>query len=95
MQIYFLFSCDFLRMWQSHLVRRNQATLNTMTTIITNTFTGYAKTITTKGFPSVKTIAKHVRASKAKECKSATCIYIDGEGFDLSHGELIANGQYA
>ncbi len=66
-----------------------------MKTIITNTFTGYAKTIITKGFPSVKTIAKHVRASKAKECKSATFIYIDGEGFDLSHGELIATGQYA
>ena len=63
-----------------------------MKTTITNTFTGYAKTITTKGFPSVATIAKHVRASKAKDCASITYIYIDGEGYDLSHGELIRNG---
>jgi hypothetical protein len=63
-----------------------------MKTIITNSFTGCAKTITTKGFPSVATIAKHIRASKASDCKSVTYIMIDGIGYDLSHGELIRNG---
>ena len=63
-----------------------------MKTIITNTYTGYAKTITTKGLPSVATIARHIRASKAIDCRSVTCICIDGVGYDLSHGELIRNG---
>lgn len=65
-----------------------------MKTTITNKFTGYAKTITTKGFPSVATIAKHVRSSKAKDCRSVTYIYIDGVGYDLYHGDLMANGLY-
>lgn len=63
-----------------------------MITYITNTFTGYAKTIATVGMPSVATIAKHIRASKARDCKSTTYIMVDGVGYDLSHGELIRNG---
>ena len=65
-----------------------------MKTTISNKFTGYAKTIITKGFPSVATIAKHLRASKAKDCRSLTYIYIDGKGYDLYHGFLLANGGY-
>jgi hypothetical protein len=41
----------------------------------------------------VATIAKHIRASKAIDCRSVTCICIDGVGYDLSHGELIRNGK--
>jgi hypothetical protein len=69
-----------------------QPKYNIMKTHITNTFTGYTKTITTVGTPSVATIAKHIRASKARDCKSTTYIMIDGVGYDLSHGELIRNG---
>lgn len=58
-------------------------TKNTMKTTITNTYTGYSKTIITKDFPSVSTIARHVRASKASDCKSITSIYIDGIRHDL------------
>ena len=69
-------------------------TYRTMTTLINNKFTGYSKTITTKGFPSVATIAKYLRASKAKDCRSFTYIYIDGKSYDLYHGSLLANGGY-
>ena len=65
-----------------------------MKTTIVNTFTRYEKTITTKGFPSVATIAKHLRASKAKDCSSITYIYINNKGYDLYHGLLLANGGY-
>jgi hypothetical protein len=65
-----------------------------MTTIIKNKFTKYSKTITTKGFPAVATIAKHIHASKVSDCRSLTYIYIDGAGYDLYHGELIKNGTY-
>lgn len=65
-----------------------------MKTTISNTFTGYSKTIITKGMPSVATIAKHLRASKAKDCSSITYIYIKNKGYDLYHGLLLANGNY-
>jgi len=66
----------------------------TMESTITNKFTEYKKTIITKDFPSVSTIKKHVRASKAKDCRSVTYIYIDGEGFDLCGNDLVKNDQY-
>jgi hypothetical protein len=49
-----------------------------MNTTITNSFTGYSTTITTKSLPAVSTIKRHIRASKASHCKSATLIHIDG-----------------
>jgi hypothetical protein len=49
-----------------------------MKTTITNSFTGYSATITTKSTPAVSTIKRHIRASKASDCKSATLIHIDG-----------------
>lgn len=63
------------------------------TTIITNAFTGYAKTITTTGLPSVATIKKHVRASKACDCRSITVITINDVGYDLYDNQLIKNGK--
>lgn len=44
------------------------------TTTITNQFTGYCKTIRTEGLPAVSTLKKHMRASKASDCKSYTRI---------------------
>ena len=65
-----------------------------MKTTIINKFTRYEKKITTKCMPSVSTIEKHIRASKASDCISTTSIYIDGVGYDFYHGELIKNGTY-
>jgi hypothetical protein len=49
-----------------------------METRIYNTFTGYDTTIKTKNKPSISTLEKHLRKSKAKECGSITYILIDG-----------------
>jgi hypothetical protein len=65
------------------------------TTTITNKFTGYSATIRTQGLPAISTLKKHIGKSKAQGCASITCIYIDGVGYDLYHGELIKNGLYA
>jgi hypothetical protein len=46
-------------------------------TTITNAFTGYSATIR-KSNPSIATIKRHLRKSKASDCKSATIIEIDG-----------------
>jgi len=89
----YLYAEPFPLIMRAH--KQTTLTKHNMKTEITNTFTGYTKTITTKDFPSVKTIAKHIRASKASDCKSVTYIYIDGVGYDLNMGELMANGQYA
>jgi hypothetical protein len=44
-------------------------------TKVSNSFTGYKTTIKHKGqFPSVLTVKKHVKASKAKDCCSETLI---------------------
>ena len=60
-----------------------------MTTNITNAFTGYSATIRANGKPSIATIRKHLRRSKASDCQSVTIIDIDGirhDLIDLGHG---------
>jgi hypothetical protein len=60
-----------------------------MTTTITNEFTRYSATIRTKSLPSVSTIKRHLRKSKAIDCKSITTIEVDGqlcELIDLGNG---------
>jgi hypothetical protein len=49
-----------------------------MKTTIENGFTGYSHTINTKSLPAVSTIRKHLKASKASDCKSATAIRVNG-----------------
>lgn len=65
-------------------------TTNTMTTntnmtatTITNSFTGYSAKILTDGLPAVATILRHLRKSKARDCRSITLIEIDGIRHDL------------
>ena len=53
------------------------------TTTISNRFTGYNATIRTNGLPAVATIQKHLRKSKASDCRSLTLIEIDGIRHDL------------
>lgn len=48
------------------------------TTTITNSFTGYSATITTKNDPAISTVKKHLRAAKAHDCKSETIIRVNG-----------------
>lgn len=63
-----------------------------MKTIIKNTFTRYEKTIKTRGLPSLATIKNHLRASRARDCKSHTSITIDGTDYDVcdtGHGEQL------
>jgi len=55
-----------------------------MKTQIANKFTGYEATIQTKGLPSVSTIKKHIRKSKASDCLSVTEIHIDGHRYHLT-----------
>ena len=52
-------------------------------TIISNSFTGYSKTIRTNGKPAVSTIKRHLTAAKANGCQSTTIIEIDGVRHDL------------
>jgi hypothetical protein len=52
-------------------------------TTISNSFTGYTATIRTNGKPSVSTVQKHIRKSKASDCQSVTVIEIDGIRHDL------------
>lgn len=54
-----------------------------MTTIITNAFTGYFATIYTVGTPTISTIKRHIRRSKASDCCSVTCISIDGDSYEI------------
>jgi len=72
------------------------------TTTITNKFTGYNKTVRTEGLPSVSTLKKHLRASKARACKSVTRIltHVDetGAGDEVEvtkFGEILINGRRA
>jgi len=62
-------------------------------TTIKNAFTGYWAIIR-KNNPSVSTIKRHIRKSKASDCKSITTIEIDGqlcELIDLGNGlEIVA-----
>jgi len=52
-------------------------------TTISNNFTDYFAAILTNGKPSVTTIQKHLRKSKASDCQSVTTIEIDGIRHDL------------
>lgn len=68
-------------------------------TRITNDFTGYDATIRTKDIPAVSTIKKHLRNSKARDCKSITRMRTNceddgcyGDELDLYFGELLING---
>ena len=68
------------------------------TTIIRNSFTGYKATVrSASDYPAVSTIQKHLRKAKARDCRSVTTIYCDGEGMELvdfGRGmELVPNGQ--
>jgi len=69
------------------------------TTIISNSFTGYTATIRTTKTPSISTIRKHLRKSKASDCRSITTIYCNGIGLDIANfgngAELVENGQQA
>ena len=71
--------------------------MKTITTV-TNKFTGYSKTIRTNGLPAVATIQKHLRASKARDCKSVTRVLTNvdetGAGDEISvyDGEIYVNG---
>lgn len=71
------------------------------TTRVTNQFTGYEATIKTNGFPSVSTLKKHQRNSKALNCHSVTRILTnvqeDGSGdeIEIYHGEIMVNGRPA
>jgi hypothetical protein len=62
-------------------------------TTITNAFTNYFATIR-KSNPSIATLSRHIRKSKASDCQSVTIIEIDGqicELIDLGNGlELVA-----
>jgi hypothetical protein len=62
-------------------------------TTITNAFTDYSAIIR-KSNPSIETIKRHLRKSKASDCQSVTIIEIDGqicELIDLGNGlELVA-----
>lgn len=50
----------------------------TFKTKIINEFTGYLATVRTVALPKVATIKRHIRASRAYDCKSTTAIYCDG-----------------
>ena len=52
-------------------------------TTISNSFTGYSATIRTNGLPAVATVRKHVRKSRASDCRSITIVEIDGIRHDL------------
>jgi hypothetical protein len=62
-------------------------------TTIKNAYTGYTATIR-KSNPSIATIKRHLRKSKASDCQSITTIEIDGhlcELIDLGKGlEIVA-----
>lgn len=59
-------------------------------TTISNSFTGYHAEIKTCGFPSISTIRRHLRKSKAGDCKSVTTVEIDGVEYELNKtGELV------
>jgi len=52
-------------------------------TTITNDFTGYSATIR-KANPTIATIIRHVRKSKAIDCLSTTHIEVDGRLMELA-----------
>jgi hypothetical protein len=61
------------------------------TYIIHNSFTGYRAEITPKGdLPSVATVRKHMRASRASDCKSGCTITDAQTGEPLA---LVDRGQ--
>lgn len=70
-------------------------------TIIRNSFTGYKAIIRTSGVPSLATLRRHIRASKASDCQSVTEIRYDttadGEGgrnVDVTKfGEILIDGR--
>lgn len=73
------------------------------TTTVTNAYTGYSATIRTAGVPSLATLRRHIRASKASNCRSVTRISYDtdadgGGGRDIEvtkFGEIIIEGRPA
>ena len=61
-------------------------------TIVSNSFTGYNKTIRHKeGFPAVSTLRKHLRAAKAKDCRSETQILLSEENGRTLQLDIVDN----
>lgn len=72
-------------------------------TTITNEFTKYDKTLRTAGVPSISTLRRHLRASKASDCSSVTRISFDvdsdgagGQDIEVTKwGEILIDGRPA
>ena len=73
--------------------------MKTTITRITNEFTGYDATVRTKGTPTVSTIKKHIRNSRAGDCMSVTHVRTNcdndgcfGDHLEIIFGEIFING---